>query len=316
MSKTTSGDRPDPRLVHQIIAGMSRDGKSLAEKMIATRREQWCAEDDDFCSEPSRIAYALSEGDARDRVLAAEKVVCVSLARIDEDPEWPDAALRSLVDEVAMTRLRDLVIKVLPLASEVEAFWRKAVGAYGRSGRKKMGIARSAPSRRRPARKAHTEYLIEDLLSAFQAAESGLDASGYATVVLPKLAKLARIETHPVPEAVPTLRRAIQRWIYEELVKSATQANGRCEADMSAKGSLASDAKINTTLHPKRTGDDDAWLTPRDVAQRYRNLTFEAVASRLRRFRERSGEGWTEVTEPKPREARYLYQFGTIKHLF
>lgn len=61
---------------------------------------------------------------------------------------------------------------------------------------------------------------------------------------------------------------------------------------------------------------DDARLSPSDIAKRFPQLTVDAVSQRLNRWRSNNSEGWHEVTDRKPREARYLYRWGEVKHLF
>jgi hypothetical protein len=53
-------------------------------------------------------------------------------------------------------------------------------------------------------------------------------------------------------------------------------------------------------------GDEDLYLSPAEIAKRYK-LPRGALESRLKRWRMGHGDGWKQVTNPKPREPRYLY---------
>ncbi len=58
-------------------------------------------------------------------------------------------------------------------------------------------------------------------------------------------------------------------------------------------------------------GDENLCLSPADLANRYK-VPRGALESRLKRWRKCHGDGWKQVTDPKPREPRYLYCVSAV----
>ena len=58
-------------------------------------------------------------------------------------------------------------------------------------------------------------------------------------------------------------------------------------------------------------GDENLYLSPADMANRYK-VPRGALESRLKRWRKGHGDGWKQVTDPKPREPRYLYHVCAV----
>lgn len=68
------------------------------------------------------------------------------------------------------------------------------------------------------------------------------------------------------------------------------------------------ESRIIDTLH------DDARMTHLDLATAL-SVEPEPLRSRLDRWRSKNAVGWEEVTEPKPRQPKYLYRVGNIRDL-
>ncbi len=58
----------------------------------------------------------------------------------------------------------------------------------------------------------------------------------------------------------------------------------------------------------------DAFLALGDIALA-EGVPLAALRKRVARWQRKSEEGWREVTDRKPRESKYLYQVGAIRHL-
>lgn len=60
--------------------------------------------------------------------------------------------------------------------------------------------------------------------------------------------------------------------------------------------------------------DDEARLAPADLAAHFA-VPKDALRQRLDGWRKKHDEGWYEVTERKPREAKYIYRVGSVRHI-
>ncbi|HUW31674.1 MAG TPA: hypothetical protein VM223_08695, partial [Planctomycetota bacterium] len=60
------------------------------------------------------------------------------------------------------------------------------------------------------------------------------------------------------------------------------------------------------------TSHDKAFLTPRELSERF-GVPYQALRKRLERFRKSNFNGWNQVSDPLPREARYLFQVAAVK---
>ncbi|NQT19368.1 MAG: hypothetical protein HQ592_06660 [Planctomycetes bacterium] len=60
--------------------------------------------------------------------------------------------------------------------------------------------------------------------------------------------------------------------------------------------------------------DGQSFLSPRDMARVF-GLRYESLRKKLERFRRNNLEGWNEVTDPRPREARYVYQVAAVRSI-
>jgi len=60
--------------------------------------------------------------------------------------------------------------------------------------------------------------------------------------------------------------------------------------------------------------DDEAFFSPHDLAVLF-NVPYEPLRKRLERYRHTNHNGWNPVSDPRPREPRYLYQVAAVKHL-
>lgn len=66
--------------------------------------------------------------------------------------------------------------------------------------------------------------------------------------------------------------------------------------------------------------DDDATLSPKKLAEKWSILPlFGRLQSRLKRWRQENpagnGTAWIEVADAKPREAKYLFRVGSVRHI-
>lgn len=55
----------------------------------------------------------------------------------------------------------------------------------------------------------------------------------------------------------------------------------------------------------------DAWLIEKDLAKMY-DLSLNAVRGRLKRYRKKTFEGWSEADNPRRNEPKYLYRVGAV----
>ena len=79
----------------------------------------------------------------------------------------------------------------------------------------------------------------------------------------------------------------------------------------------ASDGRSDEVARPDPSLDDDgAFLSVADLAKRY-GIPKDALRKRLDRFRKTNHDCYKEVAdgERKPREPRYLYQLGAVRHI-
>ncbi len=60
---------------------------------------------------------------------------------------------------------------------------------------------------------------------------------------------------------------------------------------------------------------DDMHVSDAQLATIF-GLSIDAVRARTKRWRATHYDGWTEVADRKPREAKYLYRFGDIRAVF
>ncbi len=60
--------------------------------------------------------------------------------------------------------------------------------------------------------------------------------------------------------------------------------------------------------------DDDSHLSPAKLAEVF-CIPPEALRLRLNRWRETNHEGWIENPDRKPREPKYLYRVGAVRHI-
>jgi hypothetical protein len=81
----------------------------------------------------------------------------------------------------------------------------------------------------------------------------------------------------------------------------------------SSDAALASDPPL--TAHGKLASlDDDAQLSARHIAALL-GLAVGAVRKRMDRHRKKNHDCFVEVDSPKPRQARFLYRIGSIRHV-
>ena len=91
----------------------------------------------------------------------------------------------------------------------------------------------------------------------------------------------------------------------------ATDANRAVKALCGLPGSTAVSGERADEQAPAAP-NDQSYLGPRELAKMF-DVDCDALKKRLERFRKRNHNGWNPVSDPRPREARYLYQVGTVK---
>jgi hypothetical protein len=62
------------------------------------------------------------------------------------------------------------------------------------------------------------------------------------------------------------------------------------------------------------TVDDESHCSPTKLAEVF-GIPADALRSRLNRWRRTHHDGWVEVTDRGPREAKYLYRVGSVRHI-
>lgn len=60
--------------------------------------------------------------------------------------------------------------------------------------------------------------------------------------------------------------------------------------------------------------DDQGWYPPSRIAEVF-GVSKEALRKRLDKYRERNERGWKENEGRRPREAKYLYLLGEVRHI-
>lgn len=95
--------------------------------------------------------------------------------------------------------------------------------------------------------------------------------------------------------------------------ETSDKATERVEAEPAAK---VGEPETDGALAPKpiEPVSDDAMLSPAKMAEIF-GLLANALRMRLNRFRKHHLDGWTEVTERRSRESKYLYRYGAVKHI-
>ena len=126
----------------------------------------------------------------------------------------------------------------------------------------------------------------------------------------------AALRTNPV-DVVPTAAEIIAT---SSLTDPANIAPSAAEITAATApthpANAVSPAPPSTDFLPDNSLADDVWLSPSDIRRRCPQLTADMVEGRLRRWRANNSEGWKEVTDRKPREAKYLYRWQSVKTLF
>jgi len=174
--------------------------------------------------------------------------------------------------------------------------------------------------------KMSTDGIIRtaDMASFLEADPNQVDA------VLEKLAHeklLRREEMVECPYCgMAALRSEYQQQLEEEGEYRCTSCD-RLLADTSVKAITAyrrgekwkevapspEEASEKTTPHLEAL-DEKAWYTHERLAVHF-NVNKEALRKRLDRYRSTHFDGWKENTDRRPREPKYLYQLGAVKHI-
>ena len=89
-------------------------------------------------------------------------------------------------------------------------------------------------------------------------------------------------------------------------------AHQRWFDDLNTLRSLASTPK--SPVSALEALPDDAMMTHVELATAL-DLRPEPLRSRLRRWMKSNNDGWQEISEPRPRQPRYLYRVGSVRHI-
>jgi hypothetical protein len=116
----------------------------------------------------------------------------------------------------------------------------------------------------------------------------------------------------PLPIADPNLNQELQNTRREAVAGSVSRLRDLIHG---IRLSLEQWSSKKPEVETASDLGDDAWLTANECQRRYPKLSQDAVNGLLRRYRNTS-EGWKEIQDRKPREAKYLYRWGSVKHLF